>query len=62
MEAFFCCVSVKPYRPKYLDHESKFSAFMGWAQFPKAACPPISGDEAYDLDTLKPPYAVQLVR
>lgn len=30
MDSIFCCSSILPYRPKALDHEQKFEAFMHW--------------------------------
>ncbi|KAL8387092.1 hypothetical protein RB595_010163 [Gaeumannomyces hyphopodioides] len=57
-----CCGSIKPYRPMYLLHQSKFTNFMAWATYPKA-CPAASGEaDKVDLDELKPPFVIQLVR
>ncbi|PNP49969.1 hypothetical protein THARTR1_09300 [Trichoderma harzianum] len=32
MPNLFCCSSIRPYRPKRLDHERKFDNFMQWAK------------------------------
>lgn len=62
MSSLFCCVSVKPYRPQYIEHQAKFNRFMAWATFPRDAAPKADGDQKTDLSDLKPDYAVQLVR
>lgn len=63
MSTLFCCVSIKPYRPQYLDHEPKFSAFKSWAEFPKAASPSdTENNNDKSLAETSPAYAVQLVR
>ncbi|KAF5679192.1 major facilitator superfamily transporter [Fusarium heterosporum] len=54
--SLFCCSGIKPYRPQYLTHQSKFNNFISWASFPKESSP----DEAWPDTT--PSYAVQLVR
>ncbi|KAM7191214.1 hypothetical protein V8F20_009392 [Naviculisporaceae sp. PSN 640] len=55
MSAMFCCSSITPFRPRYLDHEAKFSAFIKWA----------GKEPAPDSDSsLVPsaPYAIQVVK
>ncbi|KAI1189503.1 hypothetical protein F5B17DRAFT_428492 [Nemania serpens] len=59
MSSLFCCAGVKPYKPSYLQHQSKFNEFMTWAGFPKESCQ--SKDEI-DLDEMNPEFVVQLVR
>ena len=61
MSSLFCCASVEGYRPQQLQHQQKFTTFMGWAGFPKEM-PAKNSDEATDLDALGAPYMVQLVR
>ncbi len=63
MSSLLYCGSVKPYRPARLLHEDKFKAFMAWAEFPKDSSPSTGdGADEVDLNLLKPPYAMQLVR
>jgi len=52
--SLFCCTSIRPYRPRYLDHESKFTSFMSWA----ATATP----ELEEASLSSSPYAIQLVR
>ncbi|KIW36243.1 uncharacterized protein PV06_11464 [Exophiala oligosperma] len=47
-----------PYRPQHLSHESKFTAFLAWAAFPKAS----AVGHAADTDAVTWSYAIQLVR
>ncbi|KAG7110595.1 hypothetical protein HYQ44_010985 [Verticillium longisporum] len=53
--SLFCCGAIQPYRPQALDHESKFSGFLAWANEQKddirreEACPETS-------------HSIQLVR
>jgi hypothetical protein len=60
MSPLFCCASIKPFRPQHLAHQTKFTTFMAWANFPMDTSPN-TGNET-NLTDLKPPYAVQLVR
>lgn len=53
----FCCGSAKPYKPRQLDHESKFTAFADWAHRQKASSIVEPGFPKSNV-----PYAVQLVR
>ncbi|KAH7127883.1 hypothetical protein B0J13DRAFT_564663 [Dactylonectria estremocensis] len=64
MTSLFCCGAIKPYRPQYLLHQDKFTAFMEWATFPKEATPnDADGDNVKaNLVEHPPPFAVQLVR
>jgi hypothetical protein len=58
--SLFCCGSIEPYRPAYLQHQSKFTKFMAWAAYPKTC---IDGEkDKVDLDDLKPQFVIQLVR
>ncbi|KAI1117864.1 hypothetical protein F5Y14DRAFT_326889 [Nemania sp. NC0429] len=59
MSSLFCCAGIKPYKPSYLQHQSKFADFTTWAQFPKESAR--SNDEI-DLDEMRPEFVVQLVR
>ena len=61
MSTLFCCASAAGYRPQYLQHQQKFTTFINWASFPRAASPKGDG-EATDLSILGTPYVVQLVR
>ncbi|KAM0260043.1 hypothetical protein ACHAQJ_002967 [Trichoderma viride] len=56
MPDLFCCPSIKPYRPRRLDHEEKFDRFMQWAKFASS-----NPSEGYLLIT-DSQYAVQLVK
>ncbi|KAF5598220.1 major facilitator superfamily transporter [Fusarium pseudocircinatum] len=59
MPTIFCCDAIEPYRPQYLDHQSKFNNFMSWGSFPRES----TLDEVkHDPSQLSPSYAVQLVR
>jgi hypothetical protein len=62
MAHLFCCTDIEGYRPRYLDHESKFTSFMAWAAFPRASSPGGNANSGVDLSESKPAYAVQLVR
>ncbi|KAK1749488.1 hypothetical protein QBC47DRAFT_465535 [Echria macrotheca] len=62
MSSLFCCGSTKPFRPAYLLHQAKFTAFMTWAKFPRSSSPAIDDAERVDLVALQPPYAIQLVQ
>lgn len=57
--SLFCCDGIKPFRPQYLNHESKFNTFTKWATYPKSAS---AGKDAVDLSALGAAYVVQLVR
>lgn len=59
MSSLFCCAGIKPYKPSYLQHQSKFNDFTTWAEFPKVSCQP---NNEIDLDEMKPEFVVQLVR
>ncbi|KAL2073709.1 hypothetical protein VTL71DRAFT_11035 [Oculimacula yallundae] len=61
MSGIFCCSSFKPYRPKQLDHESKFSAFMKWSNSSAVAT---SINPSKPVTTLlnSSAYVVQVVR
>ncbi|KAK4064262.1 uncharacterized protein Triagg1_9058 [Trichoderma aggressivum f. europaeum] len=56
MPNLFCCSSVRPYRPRRLDHERKFDNFMQWAKSTSA--------EPNDGSSLlgNADYVIQLVR
>ncbi|KAJ8133249.1 hypothetical protein O1611_g370 [Lasiodiplodia mahajangana] len=56
MSSIFCCSSITPYRPRRLDHESKFSSFMGWAKSDPTE--PANGSSLVS----GAPYGVQVVR
>ena len=58
MSAMFCCSSIKPYRPRVLDHEAEFSAFMSWASLSTTSR--VSTDDCSAVDSA--PYTIQLVR
>ncbi|CZT45061.1 uncharacterized protein RSE6_05337 [Rhynchosporium secalis] len=61
MSEIFCCSSLMPYRPKQLDHESKFSTFLKWSKSPAAAVSETSSEpETSLLDTAA--YVVQVLR
>lgn len=62
MSSLFCCGAIQPFRPQYLQHQSKFTAFLHWANFPKTSTPYSIGGEGTDLDELKPEFVIQLVR
>ncbi len=62
MFSLFCCSSIKPYRPQHLLHQTKFTAFLAWAKFPRTAAPNTGGDGKVDMTELKPEFAVQLVQ
>ncbi|SPO05484.1 uncharacterized protein DNG_08171 [Cephalotrichum gorgonifer] len=62
MSSLLCCASTEAYRPQYLQHQAKFTAFMDWAQFPKACATKDGGGQETDLEALGTPYIVQLVR
>lgn len=59
MSSLFCCDSVQSYRPQILSHEQKFRMFMLWAKYPRNS---VISTVAVDLLSLKPDFAVQLVR
>ncbi|KAK3705619.1 hypothetical protein LTR37_013227 [Vermiconidia calcicola] len=59
MSSIFCCDSIKPYKPRYLDHEPKFEEFMAWATKTTEDNNTIKTANLSDVD---PTYAVQLVR
>ncbi|KAM5429291.1 hypothetical protein McanMca71_007700 [Microsporum canis] len=56
MGSLFCCSNVAPYRPRILDHESKFTQFVDWAKLQKETSI-ISTSE----QLTKPSYAIQVV-
>ena len=56
MGTIFCCSSAAPYRPRILDHEHKFQAFLRWIP---SAKPSINIPGATIDDAL---YAVQVVK
>lgn len=58
MATIFCCSSVSPYRPRRLDHDDKFTAFMCWATSCKQSAAVDDGSTI--LNTA--PFAVQLVK
>ncbi|KAH7205372.1 uncharacterized protein BKA55DRAFT_530727 [Fusarium redolens] len=58
MSAIFCCPDIKPYRPRWLDHEPKFTAFLRWANH--LTTPPATENDFSVVSNA--PYAVQLVR
>lgn len=59
MLSLFCCDSIQPYRPQTLSHEHKFKTFMSWARHPRESA---ASSNTVDLISLKPEFAVQLVR
>ncbi|KAI0599161.1 hypothetical protein F4775DRAFT_129548 [Biscogniauxia sp. FL1348] len=59
MSALFCCDSIKPYRPQYINHEPKFTTFMKWASYPKEVPP---SEDKVSLEELNAPFVIQLVR
>ncbi|KAI0098719.1 hypothetical protein GGR51DRAFT_552449 [Nemania sp. FL0031] len=56
MSSIFCCSSISPYRPRLLDHEPKFSSFMGWAKADSVE--PENGSSLIN----SAPYVIQIVR
>jgi hypothetical protein len=56
MATILCCPSVRPYRPRLLDHEDKFQAFLRWIPSAK-----LSVDESCAIID-NAPYAVQVVK
>merc|ERR1739848_234868 len=54
----FCCPKLEPYRPRRLDHEPKFTAFMTWAGSVTTSL--TSNDKHAPVHSA--PYAVQVVR
>ena len=58
MSAVFCCSKIEPYRPRRLDHESKFVAFMTWIG--NTTTPLLPRHEHLSISNA--PYAVQIVR
>ncbi|RYP42426.1 hypothetical protein DL768_010347 [Monosporascus sp. mg162] len=58
MPDVFCCSDIEPYRPRRLDHEPKFTAFLGWAGRPTTSLAPTDGGPLAS----GAPYAVQIVR
>ncbi|KAH7201214.1 hypothetical protein DER44DRAFT_841717 [Fusarium oxysporum] len=58
MREVFCCSKIEPYRPRQLDHESKFTAFMTWANSVSTSL--ASKDTQTPFNNA--PYAVQIVR
>ncbi|KAL7787046.1 hypothetical protein V8C37DRAFT_412285 [Trichoderma ceciliae] len=56
MPDVLCCSSIKPYRPRRLDHEHKFDQFMQWAK----SASPARSDGSLLISDAK--YAVQLVK
>ncbi|KAG4442608.1 hypothetical protein IFR05_001938 [Cadophora sp. M221] len=61
MSNIFCCSSIKPYRPRQLDHESKFSAFMKWTSS-QSSTASIGASEHQSPSLEKSTYVVQVVR
>lgn len=56
MPALFCCSSIRPYRPKRLDHEHKFDKFMQWAKSTSAK------PDVVPIMIVSADYVVQLVK
>lgn len=56
MAELFCCLAIKPYRPRRLDHEAKFDRFMQWAKY--ASSDP---SDSFHLNS-NLEYAVQFVK
>ncbi|PVH81612.1 hypothetical protein DL98DRAFT_354525, partial [Cadophora sp. DSE1049] len=61
MSEIFCCPSLKPYKPKNVDHEPKFSTFMKWASIPASTTSNTVSDTAVPLLDSST-YVVQIVR
>ncbi|KAK8118095.1 uncharacterized protein PG998_006376 [Apiospora kogelbergensis] len=62
MTSIFCCGSIKPYRPQYLLHQTKFNTFIAWASYPKAAAPSSNSEEKPDLAENPQIFAIQVVQ
>ena len=58
MSAIFCCSSITPYRPRQLDHEAKFGAFIRWTGIQTTSSVPVNSSSLVSGAL----YAVQLVR
>lgn len=58
MREVFCCSKIEPYRPRRLDHEPKFTAFMTWAG---SVTTSLASNDAH-APVNSAPYAVQIVR
>ncbi|KAJ4245736.1 hypothetical protein NW762_013860 [Fusarium torreyae] len=62
MSSLFCCDTIKPYRPQYLSHQSKFDNFMSWGSFPRVSLVKNNDKASRDFSQVAPSYAVQLVK
>ena len=61
MSEILCCTELKPYKPKRVDHELKFSDFMKWTK----SSAPIAPATVPDATALPPDasaYVIQVVR
>ena len=57
--SIYCCTAIRPYRPQYLSHESKFTSFITWASFPRESGVEDVTNPGRVVDA---PFAIQLVR
>ncbi|OJD36007.1 mfs multidrug transporter [Diplodia corticola] len=62
MSTLFCCPDTRPYRPRALSHEPKFTVFMKWAAFPREATAQSAGEQDDKLAALGYPHVIQLVK
>lgn len=44
MGSIFCCSSIEPFKPRIIDNEAKFKAFVIWARSSEAASPKTVSD------------------
>ncbi|KAF1976090.1 hypothetical protein BU23DRAFT_431957, partial [Bimuria novae-zelandiae CBS 107.79] len=59
MATIFCCSSFTPYRPRPLDRDGKFTAFINWSMSQKTSAV-TDGTPSTTVNSAS--YAVQLVR
>lgn len=66
--SLFCCPNARPYRPRRLDHEAKFTAFVDWVRSQDGSETGLGPIDSTTTDSssasvvVDSPYAVQLVR
>ena len=58
MSTIFCCSSPSPYKSRILSHESKFTTFRSWAQYPQSStiaspAPPTSPPPSFALQVVQ---------
>jgi hypothetical protein len=63
MDSIFCCSSFDPFKPRIIDNEAKFKAFLSWAPTTKATSVGTVSNGPRDLPLGKSScFVIQVVR